>query len=430
MTNLKQAAELAHLETIDIQGYRSCENTKFNPNRDLSVLIGINGAGKTNILQGIRLLALRQQRRGRQLADEFSHSPEAQITAWFSVKQQKIGLRIKFLLQENPKRGDNQLYTQETWNLQSFTNSKAWIELPPLEILMESGALKNFVGARQIALFESSTLGAKRIREWFETSETITKDPSLLGAIESINAFRSCISYYSASQFTDPTRCPSSFEVDEEGRLSENFSISTNTHQKFLHGLYRLKKENPDLYENYCDFVSRRQLGLVSRITWKEIILSSNTAEVKSGGSIKKIKKTKTLVIPRVQVGTSHITFNQLSEGTFKTLALIFYTFTDSSRLLMVEEPEVCIHHGLLSKVVATLKAQSAHKQTLVSTHSDQLLDQLEPENVFVVQMGNAGTQVSNLEKWLDKSEKRALHDYLAESGTLGEYWKSGGLTR
>lgn len=427
MKNIKQAADLAHLEAIEITGYRSCENTKLSPNKDLSILIGINGAGKTNILQGIRLLAMRTPRRSRHLADEFSHSPEAQIIAWFSVNQQKIGLKIKFLLQENPNRGSDQVYAQETWNLQSFTNSKAWIELPPMEILAES---ENFIGVRKIELFDSPFLKSKKIKEWFEISQTISKNAALLEAIESVNAFRACISYYSASQFTDPSKCPSSFEVDEEGRLSENFSTSSNTHQRFLHSLYRLKKESPEIYDHYCEFVSRRQLGLVSRITWKEIVLSSNTAEVKSGGSIKKIKKTKTLVIPKVQVGTSHITFNQLSEGTFKTLALIFYTFTDSSRLLMVEEPEVCIHHGLLSKVIATLKSQSAHKQTLVSTHSDQLLDQVEPENIFVVEMGNNGSHVSNLEKWLSINEKRALRDYLAESGTLGEYWKSGGLAR
>lgn len=245
-----------------------------------------------------------------------------------------------------------------------------------------------------------------------------------------INEFRASITYYSASQFTDPTKCPSSFEVDEEGRLSDSFPSSTNTHLKFLHNLYRLKFENPDLYDSYCEFVSRRQLGLVSRITWREVVLSSNTAEVKSGGTVKKIKKTKTLVIPKVQVGTSHITFNQLSEGTFKTLALIFYTFTDSSRFLMIEEPEVCVHHGLLSRVVSTLKSHAKYKQTVISTHSDQLLDQLEPENVFVVEIGNTGTKAENLDKWLLANEKRALKDYLSESGTLGEYWKAGGLSR
>lgn len=415
-----------YLESIEIEGYRSCSHTKLSPNKDLSVLIGVNGAGKTNILQGIRLLANRTPRRNRHLLDEFGHNPDAQVTAWFLVNSKRIGLKINFLLQENSKRGDDQISIQETWNYQSFTGSKNWIEVPPIEFLMERGNYPDRFTLDNLGIFNEP----KRIKALFEVSDQILNNQELLQAIRLINSFRSNISYYSASQFTDPTRCPSSFEVDEEGRLSESYLTSTNTHQKFLHSLYRLKTENPDSYENYCEFVSRRQLGLVSRITWKEIVLSSNTAEVKSGGSIKKIKKTKTLVIPKVQVGKSHITFNQLSEGTFKTLALIFYTFTDASKLLMVEEPEVCIHYGLLSKVTSTLKSQSFQKQILISTHSDQLLDQLEPSNIFVVEIDNKGTQVKNLEKWLDTNEKRALKDYLAESGTLGEYWKSGGLTR
>ncbi|WP_374991952.1 AAA family ATPase [Burkholderia multivorans] len=123
------------------------------------------------------------------------------------------------------------------------------------------------------------------------------------------------------------------------------------------------------------------------------------------------------------------MTFNQLSEGTFKTLALAFYIITDSSRLLMVEEPEVCVHHGLLTRVVDTLKSYSKIKQTFISTHSDLLVDDLEPENIFVVDMIRNGTRVKQLEDWLPKNAKIALHTYLAESGSLGEYWRSGGLS-
>jgi predicted ATPase len=95
----------------------------------------------------------------------------------------------------------------------------------------------------------------------------------------------------------------------------------------------------------------------------------------------------------------------------------------------MVEEPEVCVHHGLLKKVIATIKSHSAIKQTIISTHSDLLLDELKPSQVFVVEINNAGTQVKNLDDWLDRGGKDALHEYLSESGTLGEYWRSGGLS-
>lgn len=429
MTKNKQNLDTVRIEAIEIHGFRSCAHTSFSPNSELSALIGINGAGKTNILQGVRLLSLESSRRGRRLMEDLSQSPEAKINAWFNVGSKRVGLKIQFSIQPNSKRGEDQLMISESWNLQDFTDSKAWVELPPLEIFESRGAYDLIIHPNQLSFFDEKILKNPRMRGWGQSYEIVFNNKDLFRALSSINDFRQCISYYSASQFTDPTRCPSSFEVDEDGRLSDVYTPSGGTHLKFLHNLYRLRKENTELYNRYCEFVSRRQLGLVSRITWKEIELSSNTAQIKSGGEVKKIKKTKTLVIPKVQIGNAHITFNQLSEGTFKTLALIFYIFTDSSKFLMVEEPEVCVHHGLLTRVVATLKSHAKNKQTVISTHSDLLLDEIEPNQVFVVELNNNGTHVENLNQWLKGDDKAALHQYLAESGTLGEYWRSGGLS-
>src|SRR3954447_16550135 len=50
------------IEKLDIRNYRSCLETSLVFQPDLSVLIGPNGSGKTNILQAILLL--------RKLADE------------------------------------------------------------------------------------------------------------------------------------------------------------------------------------------------------------------------------------------------------------------------------------------------------------------------------------------------------------------------
>lgn len=420
-----------HLESIEINGFKSCINTKLKPNSDLSALIGINGAGKTNILQGIRLLAIDSTRR-RRLVDDLLQSPETSIIAWFSDENnKKIGLKIQYNVYIDQKRESEELSISELWNLHDFNKINEWVELPPPEFLDQKDAY-DYVLRSSIRGVERTSIKLKADKLSFIVSKIkeIQENKPLINVLLLIKNFRSSISYYSASQFTDPTKCPSSFEVDEDRRLFDQYSYkSVGTHINFLHSLYKLKRDNHELYSSYCEFISRQQLGLVSRITWKEIELSSNTAQILSDGEVKKIKKTKTLVIPKVQIGNTFITFNQLSEGTFKTLALIFYIFTDSSSFLMVEEPEVCVHHGLLKKVIATIKSHSAIKQTIISTHSDLLLDELKPSQVFVVEINNAGTQVKNLDDWLDRGGKDALHEYLSESGTLGEYWRSGGLS-
>ena len=44
------------IESFDVSGYRSCVRTHVDLNVDLSALIGINGSGKTNVLQSLLLL--------------------------------------------------------------------------------------------------------------------------------------------------------------------------------------------------------------------------------------------------------------------------------------------------------------------------------------------------------------------------------------
>lgn len=417
------------MDQIEIEGFRSCHATTFKLHPELSALIGINGAGKTNILHAIRLLQVRRSRQRRTSADDLSTGSEARVTAWFHIDGKRVGLRTIFGIVDSARRGDELAAVSETWNLQSIAGTRGWKPFVPIEFLDDNGSRLSHHAA-YLAFSKSMATAVSR-----HSLDVLRYDPELLSneavrnAVRAITNFRKGITYYSASQFTDPTRCPSSFEVDEDGRLIDTYVSERSVHLKFLHDLYTLRKANSNSYDEYCRFVSRQQLGLISRLTWKEIELSSNTAEVKRGGAIQKIRKTKTLVIPKVQIGSSYITFNQLSEGTFKTLALAFYIITDASSFLMVEEPEVCIHHGLLSRIVGTLKAYSKNKQTIISTHSDLLVDELEPANVFVVEMAGNGTRVKGLEDWLGKRGEQALHAYLNESGTLGEYWKTGGLS-
>jgi predicted ATP-binding protein involved in virulence len=414
---------------VNIQGYRSCRNTAFSPHPKLSVLIGINGAGKTTLLGAIRLLKATTSRGIHSRPDEDKAGNPTVITAWFGVGASKVGLRLHITLGTSARNSDEIVAIDERWNFQSITGQRGWKNLPDffwvkdrssrvqvVEHVYQKGYPRVWISSNRFAQSPISQLDLD-----------LLQNDTVRGALQAIAEFRAGINYYSASQFTDPTRCPSNFEIDEDERLAEPYGAS-KAHLKFIHDLYRLKSSSPELYEVFSQFVARTELGLVSRITWKEIELSSTTGEVKSG-KIKKTRKTKTLVIPKVQIGSTYMTFNQLSEGTFKTLALTFYIMTDASKCLLIEEPEVCVHHGLLTKIVGTIKAYSRGKQIIFSTHSDQVLDQVSPENVFVVEMKKSGTTSTALENWIGRRGKKALHEYLNETGTLGEYWRAGGLS-
>jgi len=421
------AAAKIFLSAVRIEGFRSCQRTFFRPHERLSVLIGRNGAGKTNILQALRLLkaGVTTHRYRR----EDVATSRLRIFADFCLGRTAIALRstISYLLDED--NSEDVVEVVDEWRLGSLDNSRApkqkWIPIPP-ELILQ----KEFMGIVPSALRTSPAV----LRHYYARSAFVAQ-ASIPLRLRKIAAqalsFRSRISYYSAAQFTNPTACPPSFEVDAEREMSRTGIQRRKEHTRFLYDLYRLNITNSSKYESYLTLVGKQGLGLLSRIYFREVKLASRDIEIRSGGRIVKRKRERILIVPSVQSGTDRLSFSQLSEGTFKTLALIFYLITDDNNLLLIEEPEVCVHHGLLLSIVELIKSQSTDKQIIVSTHSDVVLDQLDPDNVFSVTMRNrGGTAVSSLARGYSKKKIALLREYLRSSGNLGEYWRQGGFDR
>jgi len=241
-------------------------------------------------------------------------------------------------------------------------------------------------------------------------------------------AFRRRIRYYSASRFTDPSQCPTGLEINQDGALVGPANAG-RAHRQFVFDLYQLQKSNPPKYAAFLDLVGKPGLTLISSLRWQRVKTGSSSVDVRVGGRLVKKKRERVLVIPTVTQGTDRLSFSQLSEGTFRTLALTFYLMADHSDLLLLEEPEVGVHRGLLVSLIELIKNQSRQKQILLSTHSDFVLDQVQPENVFAVKRTARGkTTVRALTETASQKELAALREYLATEGSLGDYWRTFGL--
>lgn len=401
------------LTKIEISNYRSCVATTFEPSSGLSVLIGPNGSGKTTVLSAFQLLSklvntIPPYR--RRMIDPFSTA--CVLKVGFNWKGYSITYEAKISLVNNERNEDEILESEETWYSYSMTGSRKKIPLP----LSSLGEAHSFRPHYYESL--SEYLG-KHTRNQ-ETGRTLTK------AISAIANFVSDISYYSASIFTNPSSSPISFEVESESGARRGISISG--HKKFLYDLYLSYKANGDDFQNFKDVVGRNGVYLIDDLKFQEIETSSSVYKVSVGGKITTKLKKNNLVIPNFIIQKSSLSPSQLSEGTFKALALIFYIITTHGPLMLIEEPEVCVHHGLLYSLIELLKNYSHEKQIIVSTHSDQLLDKVEINSVFKVIRGEEGTKVTNVKQGLNSDELSALKDYLANEGGLGEYWKHGDL--
>lgn len=397
------------INELEIFNYRSCIKTKVEVETSLTTLIGVNGVGKSNILNSIQLLKKINRNRyfhQRQLKDSLSHS---RLQIKLNVDD-VIYLLKADIYYDTDETNTDEIYSAELRLRNLSAKSRKWISIDAdlyeyVDYINRSNKfidVERFLHPRQKNL-ENSKLSLQLI------------------------AYLTNMSYYSATQFSDPTKCPISLEL-EDSRLVRPYRKS-KTHEVFIFDLYRYYKSDKKMFDRFINTVNQNGIGLIDDIKFLDHQVPSSSYKVKAGGQIQKIEKTKNIIIPSIILDKLTLSPNQLSEGTFKTLALIFYILNDESDLLLIEEPEVCVHHGLLSSVIELIKSQSKHKQIIISTHSDYVLDKLKPENVVLVKkVKGQGTQATTLPKSLSKNDFKALKEYLEETGNLGEYWKEGGF--
>jgi len=381
------------ISKIEIVNYRSCIKTTIDVQDNLTTLIGINGVGKSNILNS--LLLLKKINRNRFFHQEIIQETlkHTGLKLFLTIDKISYTLKSDIYIETDENNLDDVLYA-EIFLKKSKDKTQDWRPIP-IDLFSYVERLKII----------NKPFNDRKIQDDYLKSEE--------GQIAiQIVDFLLSISYYSATQFADPTRCPVSISIQE----TEIQGIKNReSHSMFIYDLYSSYRSENKSFIKYVNIINKNGIGLIENIKFTE----HKYTELNN----------RTVITPIFEIDGQRLSPNQLSEGTFKTLALIFYVLNDKSELLLIEEPEVCVHHGLLNSVIALIKQQSKEKQIIISTHSDFVLDKLKPENIILVKKDiQKGTLADKLSKTMSKDDYSALKEYLKTSGNLGEYWKEGGF--
>jgi len=394
-----------------ISNYRSCLDTTLQVGSTLTCLIGINGAGKSNILSALLLL------RKALISRNSASTRKAGLTSSILAKFEHGGKSLAVVADINydvDERNNEEVYSSHlTWQFDHISKEAFSI---PLEIV-------HLISERT----ENNVLGSDWAKQYIKQIDK-RLGVAEIQLIDQTISYMSSLTYYSASQFTDPSKCPISIELEEK-RPARRFRFSS-THEQFIYDLFQAYKASSNtLYTRFINTVGSSGIGLIENIRFQEVQLPSTSYEVKSGGKIRAVEKDRVIVVPSFVIDGNTLSPNQLSEGTFKTLALLFYVITNTSECLIIEEPEACVHHGLLNSIIQVILDCSRNKVILMSTHSDYVLDHLEPTSVILVSRSHrTGSTAQPLDKFLSREDYRALKRYLSDSGSLGEYWRDGGI--
>lgn len=404
------------LKRITIENYRSCLRTTIDLHPELSVLIGPNGSGKTNILQGMMFLHKMSQRGDNHGFGQDRITVSSRIRAEFCPSKYKANLKAAIDSYTDESNNDVMVSSRQKWELKRSDGEKAKFELPISMASFINAALQGrYYGyvrrGGSVTLLRRGT-----VPKW------------TIPAMERIAKFCKGIRYYGASQFTNPGACPASFQIEQEEGYRR--PIRLRGHAKVLYDMYSASKaKSSGSYQQFLEVVGPRGLRLIDDLGFREVPTSSVDYSVRVGGKIETRRRHKLLVVPQFKIGKQKLSPNQLSEGTFKTLALLFHVLTEDSTALLIEEPEVCVHHGLLSSILELIKSASKSKQMIISTHSDYVLDHVGPENVYRVKFEkNSGTTVSPIAKTMTAREFAGLREYLEKEGNLGEFWREAGF--
>lgn len=111
-----------------------------------------------------------------------------------------------------------------------------------------------------------------------------------------------------------------------------------------------------------------------------------------------------------------------MSDGTLRALgALVAVAQLANHRnpvtLIGIEEPETALHPAAAGALMDALREATSHTQVLITTHSPELLDELQPDNdaLLVVRAQEGQTQIAPL----DQASLMVIKDHLWTPGEL-----------
>lgn len=398
------------LKSVRLQDFRSCHDVTVNNVGPLTVLIGRNGAGKSNILRGIEWAA-RTITSVSKSDDEPFTSMDGQISIEFELTQiplkYDLTLKTTWTFEGNVPNISNEfiekLSTNEggEWQPIILRNGEK-IELVSYDKKLE-------VSPRA---FEVST----RISAIKAVQALLPEDDSTRKLLDKIVAFFDSIRYY-------PLKT-------DEGSPALTI-IQAETYQKWVRGnanatdsiqLLQLKildlyLANKPRFEELLSLAGENGLGLIQDISITEFEFPvEGKDEIRRGDKVYFLRYT-----PDGHSKTASFPYEDLSFGTKRILHFLVSLLYDSASVALVEQLEDGIHQGLLSKLISVIRSYAEDSQFILASHSEVVFDSLQAHEIRIVELTDGQTEVREL----SALEISAAKSYLEADGSLSEFLQS-----
>ena len=348
------------LDRIQLKGFKSIRETDLEL-RPLNVLIGANGAGKTNFIAAFELL---NQIVEQNLQFFVSKSGGADALLHYGQKEtSEISLRLYFGVNSYeaalaPSTRDTLIFAREScwFRGEGYTR--------PFEI--EFGK-----GQKETQLHE-------------HLEEKIVQYV--------LDGLRSWKVYH----FHDTS---ASAKIKKTGDIGDNAALRPDA-SNLAAFLYLLREAHPKHYRLIVETIR------LAAPFFDDFILQPTPAN-----------RNKIKLEWREQNSDAYFDTSSLSDGTLRFICLTTLLLQPTlPSTILIDEPELGLHPYAITLLASMLRSAATKTQVIVSTQSVTLVNQFAPEDIVVVDRENGQSAFKRL-------KARAIKQWLAEYG-LGELWE------
>jgi predicted ATPase len=360
---------MAMLTKLELAGFKSIKRLNLPLGR-MNVLIGANGAGKSNFISFFRFL-------GKLMAEELQFhvaktgganallydgagtTPEMAATISSALTEGVLNYHIRL----SHAAGDTLVFTEE-------------------QIWHGDERRGRFAGGREAKLAALATIHAQ---------ETILAQEEA----QLFQLLRGCAVYHFQNT-SETARIRQRWDKEDNHSLKEDGA-------NLAPFLLRLRETAPKVYGR-----------IVATVRQVAPFFHDFVLEPVNGSLLLQWRERHTDM-----VFGSH----QASDGTLRAMALIALLLQPADELpdvIILDEPELGLHPAAVEIVAGLLKGAAVRRQVILATQSLALVNQFEPEDIIVVDRRDRASEFRRL-------TSKELREW-AEDYSLGELWEKNVL--
>lgn len=452
---------------VFVDGYKSLSKFHLSVRPGLNVLVGPNGSGKSNVLSLFELLSYVSRYRLPEAVSRaggagnlFRRLPKQEISDRIKIRVDGRGKGLQNYVRRfsgpgyarrTPEHYIEYSYSAEihlgeggtSLNFHTQRLSFSAFKDPSKKSLINRKTgekrwhvdLNLTISDRKIniltnkvnytAIKSATGIGLSTIPDYFFYDEDELSNIPLFNILDrvfpSVSKIQSDISYGHIYNL-NPSEIKKPEDIARPAEISQNGSGLAAT-------LFNIQERQSRRYQNgFGPYIHETPEYSVSLKNLKQIfcLINDNIVDVRVQNDA---MENKLIVISQIKFGddTIEVPMTMLSDGTVKWFSLVTAILSRKA-IFAIEEPENFLHPHMQKEVVDILRRNAQSNSdifALLTTHSESLLNALDPDEVVVTTMENGATRTFR------SADAELIRNEINESGFgLGYFYISGVLTQ